>query len=251
MEETTQTSQIPIPQSEVDALLNKIKSCLYSFSINVDIVNHMRIEVIHPNDWEVSLLVPIKGVKATSVRKVIESVLFGKCGIEHMCCDYLGNQNHRDTLEWYFRHPNVPQDVYERIESEIEQDLGSEIGMELPTPSGYESKSDTAFITIKEEFYNLIASGQKTTEYRNLNQYYCDKFFPNGRQKRFLKINKGYKTGKDNQMIFEIDGITLVSDRGVEIPAVDEEGNLIVSYSKLPRRFAPEAYGIKLGKRIR
>lgn len=243
-----------ISQEEVDSLLAKIKSEMSTLAFPADIVEGTRIVVIHPEYWEISLLVPCKTrfapVKAHTVRKFIETILFDKCKANPGGCDYFGKQVAKQAYEWYFRHPNIPQDVNDLIEAEIEEELGNEIGLGLPVPNRTKSKSDTAFMTIKDEFFREIESGRKTTEYRNLNQYYCDKFFSPGIKKRFIKLNRGYLSGDENRMVFEIAGINLVSEDGMEIPAVDENGSLICSYSQLPKNFAPVAYGIKLGKRI-
>ena len=243
-----------ISNEEVESLLAKIKSEMSTLAFPADIVEGTRIVVIHPEYWEISLLVPYKTrfatVKASTVRKSIETILFDRCNANPDGCDYFGKQVAKQAYEWYFRHPNIPQDVNDLIEAEIEAELGKETGLGLPSPGGSISKSDTAFMTIKDEFFREIESGHKTTEYRNLNQYYCDKFFSPGIKKRFIKLNRGYLSGDENRMVFEIAGINLVSEDGREIPAVDESGRPICSYSQLPKNFAPAAYGIKLGKRI-
>lgn len=239
-----------IPESKVVSILGKIKASL-ARSLSPAIADNARIKVIYPENWEISLFVAPGTTKIRPFRKAVEKALFDECGVERNCCDYLGKDDEENAYEWYFRHPNVPSAIYERLESEIEQELGGEIGMGLPSPSGFASRSATAFITVKEEYYDQIASGRKTTEYRNLNQYYCDKFFSPGVKKQFVKINRGYKTGTANQMTFEIADIRLVNEDGsVEIPALDSKGKLITSFSQLPPRFAPAAYGIVLGRRI-
>ena len=242
--------QIDIPQSEVDSLLSQVKTSMENGGFQHEIVEGTRIIVIHPDNWEVSLLVPYRNTKAGPTRKAIENILFNVCGIEPNCCDYFGKQKPKESYEWYFRHPRIPRDIYDRIEMEIEEELGCEIGMGLPSPSGVKSNSDTAFITIHEEFFDAIAKGDKKKEVRNLNQYYCDKFFSPGIKKKFIKINKGYKTGKEYQMVFEIQEIRLVSEDGREVSALDKGGKLITSFAQLPNYFAPAAYCIVLGKRI-
>ncbi len=239
-----------IPQEEVSAIENKIKSKMEESGLPKSIIDNTVVEVIHPDNWEVSVFVPYNGIKVSELRKPMERILYECCGIERKCCDYMGKIAKRGALEWFFRHPNVPQDVYIRIEAEIEESLGNEIGLGLPCPSGMKSKSDIVFLSIKDEFFREIESGVKMEEYRNLNQYYCDKFFSPGVKKRFVKFNRGYLGGEGNQMVFEIDRINLVNDYGSEIPAYDANGKLIVSYSQLPDNFAPAAYGIVLGERV-
>lgn len=242
--------QSNIPLTEVDALLDKVRGLMSTSGFREDTIADTRLIVIHPEDWEVSLLVPSRNTYLRETRQKIEDILFNHCGVECNCCDYLGKQTTSKAYEWYFRHPKVPKDIYNRLEMEIEQELGNETEFGLPWSSGIKSNSDTAFITIREEFFDAIARGEKKEEYRNLNQYYCDKFFSSGTQKRFLKINRGYKTGKENQMVFEIKGINYVGEDGREIPSQDRYGKLITSVSRMPNNFNPVAYGILLGKRV-
>lgn len=243
-----------ISYDDVATLLTKVKAEMVSVRLPSDVIEGTRIVVIHPEYWEISLLVPYKSrfglVRSTVWRKHIEDILFKRCGVNPDGCDYFGRQTPKKAYEWYFRHPNIPHEINDLIEAEIEAELGNEIGLGLPSPNKSKSKSDMAFMTIKDEFFREIESGLKTTEYRNLNQYYCDKLFPNGKQKKLVKFNRGYSAGAGNQMTFEIASIVIVSERGEEIPALDERGRVIDSYSQLPKNFAPSAYGIKLGRRI-
>lgn len=239
-----------IPEVEIRQLLDKIKEAMCERGFRDDLVDGTRIIVIHPNDWEVSLLVPYNNTKAAQIRKPIEDILYRICGVEDRCCDYFGKQKPKEAYEWYFRHPNTPQDIYDRLDQQIEAELGEEIGMGLPKPSRMKTRDTPAFVTVREDVFEQIRTGEKNTEYRRLNQYYCDKFFPNGKQKKLIKFNRGYRTGSENQMVYEIDSIVLVSERCEEIPAYNSKGKLIVSYEDIPLGFAPIAYGIKLGKRI-
>ena len=243
--------ETPIPQVEVDLLLAKVKAAMKKSGVAADdTIDGTRLVVIHPENWEVSLLVPYKDTKAAVVRKGVEKILFDLCGVERNCCDYFGRQTPKKDYEWYFRHPNVPRETYERLELEIEAELGDEVGMGLPTPGKIKSKSNVAFLSLAGQYFDAIAKGEKTTEYRMLNQYYCDKFFSPGVEKKFVKFNRGYKPGPENQMTFEIRDIVLVSERYEEIPVRDSNGKLRTSYSQIPRNFAPAKYGIKLGRRI-
>lgn len=237
-----------IPQYEVDWVLETAKLALSQSDVPKELVDSLFVEVIHPATWEVSLYLPSKGANIRKTRSAIEKALYEGCGVEEMCCDYLGKDETLNAYEWYFRHPHIPKSIYEALEMQIEADLGEEIGMGLPVPSGNKSNSDTAFLVLKEKYFDEIAKGEKTMEYRALNQYYCDKFFSPGVEKKYVKFNRGYKQG--DQMVFEIEDICLVSDRWEECPTHDEKGNLIVSFADIPPRFAPCMYGIKLGKRI-
>lgn len=250
IEENKRIMQMDIPTSEIDSLLLKVKSAMVEKNFRKDIIEGTRIIVIHPDCWEVSLLVPYSNTKPSQIRKSIEDILYKVCDVEERCCDYFGKQKQKEAYEWYFRHPNTPQDIYERLEQQIEEELGEEIGMGLPKPNRCKTKDGPAFVTVREDVFEDISTGRKNIEYRNLNQYYCDKFFPNGVAKKYIKINRGYKSGAENQMTFEISHIVFVSERGDETPTFDSNGKLIVSYANIPRNFAPVAYGIKLGKRI-
>ena len=240
----------PIPQDETDRLLAKIREFLLVRGMPKHLVDTTTLVVIHPDTWEVSLFVPYEGMSGRELRKITEKVLFADCGVERQCCDYLGRRTDKKACEWYFRHPNIPQDIYEMLEMRIEKELGEEVGMGLPSPNGFKSKTDMVFLSLTSKYFDEIASGIKTEEFRSLNQYYCDKFFSPGIPKKYVKFNRGYESGPQNQMTFEIDGFYLVSDKGVAISAFDEDGKVITSYGQLPSRFAPEAYMIRLGKRI-
>lgn len=240
----------PIPQEELDSLLATVKMCMQRFGFEQSLINGTRVSAVHPDYWEISLFVPSENTRSSGVKKPIEWILRNACKVDMDCCEYIRPRKDSKEYEWYFRHPNIPQDINDLIEAEIEAEQGEEIGLGIPTPSGSKSKSDTAFLSLKDEWFNAIKNGEKTVEYRNLNQYYCDKFFSPGVKKRFVKLNRGYNSGTDNQMVFEIDDIVIVSDRGEECSAVDDKGKHITSFSQIPPNFAPSMYGIKLGKRI-
>ena len=247
-------SKNPIPQSEVDSLLAQVKTEMTAAKFPEDIVVKTRVKVIHPDYWEVSLFVPCAtsegAVRAAPLRRNVQGILFNRCNVDSETCMFFGKHHSATEYAWYFRHPRIPQEVNDLIEAEIEAQRDGEIGMGLPVPSSGKSSSDTAFLTLKDEFFRKIESGAKTVEYRNLNQYYCDKFFPAGKMKKFVKLNRGYLPGAENRMVFEIADIVLVSEDGRECPAVGEDGKHVTSFSQIPKRFAPAAYGIKLGKRI-
>lgn len=242
-----------ISEEEVKSLLSQIQSGMRKNSLPESMINGTTIRIIHPEYWEISLLVPYKVdpiIKVSVVHRTIDNILFDECHVNPDGCDYFGKQSSKGAYEWYFRHPNIPEAINDRIEAEIEEELGHEIGLGIPIPSGTISKTDTAFLTLKDDFFRAIESGQKTTEYRNFNQYYCDKFFATGIKKKFIKLNRGYLAGDANRMIFELAGIVLVSEDGREIAAVDSNGKHITSFKQLPKGFIPISYGIKLGKRI-
>ena len=240
----------PIPQEELDSLLSVVKKEMKILGLHQNLIDGARVVAIHPDYWEISLFVPSENTKASSIRKPIEWILRNACKVNMDYCAYFRPRKDRKEYEWYFRHPNIPQEINDLIEAEIDAEQGSEIGMGLPIPSGCKSKSDTAFLSLKDEWFNAIKNGEKTVEYRNLNQYYCDKFFSPGIKKKYVKLNRGYQGGSDNQMVFEIADIVIVSEMGDECPAVDDNGKHITSFSQLPSHFAPAMYGIKLGNRI-
>ena len=248
----TKTMECDIPTNEVDNLLRTIQAEMRKSRIFDNLtIAATKIDIVHPNNWEIALLVPYARVKVRETRKAIDHILFKVCNVDENACDYLGKFTKNAAFIWYFRHPNTPKDICERLDIEIETKLGNEVGMGLPIPNRIKSKSDTAFLSIIGEYFDAIKRGEKTIEYRRLNQYYCDKFFSPGVKKRFVKFNRGYASGAENQMVFEIDHITIVSDKYKEIPAIDAHGKLVTSFSQVPSRFAPAMYGIHLGKRIK
>lgn len=248
--EEKKTMKDSIPQSEINNLLLSIKTAMEKKGFSSAVIRDTKIVEIHPENWEISLLVPCQHISIRKARKAIEKILFTECGVEDRCCDYLGKQPEFNAYEWYFRHPQTPEDIYNRLDQKIEQELGEEEGWGLPQPSGFKSNSDIVFLTLREDFFEKIKRGEKKTEYRTLNQYYCDKFFSVGVPKKYVKFNKGYSSGVENQMLLEIEGFVLVDEHGNEVPVYDKKGSLIVSYKQLPRNFAPACYGIKLGQRI-
>lgn len=239
-----------IPQTEVDSLLLRIKALMFTEGFSKETIDGTRIEIIHPNDWEISLYVPYRNTKPSFVRRTIDRILFKECGVSEENCEYYGKIKAESAYEWYFRHPNIPSGIAARIDAEIEAEENEDVDVDIPSPNGFQSKTDTVFLSLKDEFFEKIKNGEKTTEYRNLNQYYCDKLFSPGVKKRFVKFNRGYLSGPENQMVFEIADIVFVSDVWNEQPTSDEKGVLITSRSNIPIDFVPVMYGIKLGRRV-
>lgn len=240
-----------ITEEDVSALLEHIKDLMgKTLSFRKETIEGTHIKIIHPEYWEVSLLIPYANTNAKETRRIIEGIMFNECGIEKGCCDYFGRQSNKKAYEWYFRHPQTPVEVREQIELEIEAEEETDLLEEIPEPTKESPKSDTAFLALDFQFFDEIASGKKTKEYRALNQYYCDKFFAGGTMKRFVKFNRGYQSGAGNQMIFEIEDIQLVNSEYEMTPVRDEKGKWIVSESQLPFGFIPIMYGLILGKRI-
>ena len=243
-----------IPQEEVDSLLANVRREMSIKTLPSDIISGTVIKVIHPKYWEISLFVPIKSkeisVKASTLRKCINDIL-PMCGVDMETCDYFGREHDRSYYEWYFRHPNIPDEINDIIEAEIEAELGEEKSSYVPIPSMTSvSHTDTVFLTLKDKFFKEIESGSKTVEYRNINQYYCDKFFSSGVKKKFVKLNRGYQSGKENQMVYEIENISAVGSNGSQYQVVSKEGDYVLDQNRLPKNFFPACYAIKLGKRI-
>jgi hypothetical protein len=243
------TEQIITPQDN-NEIVCVVKGILSEAEMPLDAVRRCRIEIIHPQNWEVALYVPyVKGHSVRAIKEFVEIGLFQVIQVESECCDYLGRNVDKNYLVWYFRHPKVPQSTYARLEAEIEMELGNEVALEFPKPSGTKSKSEYIFMTLKEEFYAAIENGDKDIEYRNFNQYYCDKFFSPGVKKKYIRFNRGYKSGKENQMVFAIDYIMLLDNQGHSYPAI-ANGKLITSLNQLPPGFVPTMYGIRLRGRV-
>ena len=239
-----------IPDNEVHELLSLIRTSMDFHGFTKDTIEGTKIRIIHLDSWEVSVFVPYSFMKAGDIRRGMDKVLFTDCAVRRDCCDYLGRQSEEKAYEWYFRHPNVPEEVAERIEAEIEEEEGTDMSLDLPMPSGSLSNSDTVFLSLREEYFRAIQRGKKTKECRSLNQYYCDKFFSPGVRKKYVKFNRGYLGGAENQMVFEIDDIVFMGDKEEEYPCLNKDGTLIVSLSQLPEDFIPVSYGIKIGKRV-
>lgn len=245
----------PITAEEVSSVFEEIKTAMAEYNIDGTVIAKTEIKVIHPKYWELSIFVPTKidGLKISlkELKSKMDKILFKYCKINKEDCDYLGSLNKRGYAEWYFRHPRTPEEICNMIEAEMEESLGDKIGLGIPCPIGIKSKNNTAFLTLKNEFFETIKSGEKTIEYRYCNQYYCDKLLSPGVQKEYVKFNRGYLAGEENQMIFEIAEIVFISESGDEYPVRDEHGVLVQSYRQLPKHFVPVYYGIKLGKRIK
>lgn len=240
----------PIPPSEVETLLSRIKTVMWASGFAQETIDGTNIQVIHPQDWEISLFVPYKGIKIAFARNTIGNILIHDCGVDDEYCEFFGKRKDKGAYEWYFRHPNIPLEVAARVDAEIEEEEGEQVAIALPFPSESKSNSDTVFLSLKDEFFKRIQSGEKTIEYRNLNQYYFDKFFSPGVKKRYVKFNRGYQSGAENQMVFEINDIVLLNDMMEECPAVSPSGAPITELSLLPEGFHPTSYAIKLGRRI-
>ena len=244
----------PIPKFEIDSLLSRVKAEMSSAKFPQDIIDKTRIKVIHPDYWEISLFVPSQSsttpIRSAHLRKNVQGILFKRCNVDSDTCNYFGKGHSKTEYEWYFRHPNIPKEINDLIEAEIKEEESCDGEVTLPKPTILKSKSDTAFITLEDRFYKAIESGKKTVEYRELNQYYCNKFFPAGVMKKFVKINRGYQSGSANQMTFEISDIVLVGLDGTECHTMGGDGKYDSNYLQMPKGFKPIKYGIKLGRRI-
>lgn len=243
----------PIDNEQITRLLDKIKLGLLGKGIAKEIVENTTMVAVHPEYWEVSLRIPynIKPITTKDIRAKAEKVLFDECGVKEEFCDYMGRQTMFKAYDWFFRHPETPEEICNLIEMEMEESEGEEIGLGLPVPSGVKSKSEEVFLTVRYDVFDALSRGEKLIEYRNLNQYYCDKFFSPGVKKRYVRFNKGYEKGEENQIVFEIDEIMIGCESGdYLISAQTLDGKLIKSYSQIPKGFAPCVYAIKLGKRI-
>ena len=243
------SEQVITPQDN-NVIKSVVTGIMAEAGLPIASLKKCRVEIIHPHNWEVALYVPcVGGLSVRNLKRIVEEGLFKILLVEEECCDYLGRKVEKDYLVWYFRHPQVPQSTYARLEAEIEMALGNDVAFEFPKPSGIKSKSEYVFMTLKEEFYEAIEKGQKDIEERNFNQYYCDKFFSPGVKKKYIRFNRGYKSGKENQMVIAIDYIMLRDNQGHSYPAISN-GKLITSLNQLPPGFVPTKYGIKLRGRV-
>lgn len=160
------------------------------------------------------------------------------------------------TWVWKFYHPECP-DQFLALTEKMERgevkavDLhafaedGEEEERKFITPTPKEG-GNCAFLVLKKEYYDLIASGEKTAEYRDYNEYYVNKLLSH--KVKYVKLNLGYKSSVS--MTYAIADIAYVGDDceteiscykdGGELRTENEMGGVVPRYFK-----------IALGKRVR
>lgn len=237
-------------------LLGKIKKILGERGFAAE---RITLELTEPHDWSVTLLVPSSIGKESLVTDAVALAL-AECSINEDCLAYLGKTN--GNYVWYFTHPEIPPSVKSRIDAEVLEDELAERDEKIawhaangvpivPLPNHQKAKGDSVYLTIDKSYFEAIETGEKTTEFRTLNQYYADKLLGKGEPLKFVKLQDGYGgkgRKKPQQMKFEISAIVLADDYGAEFPAYTN-GNPTTD-KDLPEHFLPTMYGIKLGKRI-
>ena len=206
------------------------------------------ITVVSDTMWACSARVPTSASDVKSVDKKVTKVL-EKVGANPDYVVYLGTDDGQ-VYEWFFLHPETPQGIIALLEGNGEDESDDESA--FPVPKARKVKGDSCFLVLQKGFYDDIARGVKTVEYRTLNQYYCDKFFGHDEPLRQVKFQMGYNVGADGkatQMTYEVKDILLVNDANETIPARDEDGNQIRE-KDVPEGFNPTMYGLVLGKRL-
>ena len=216
----------------------------------------IRVEVTNPEFWSVSLFVPYKGLKVSATDMLVQNMLCGEFGVERNRIDFFGKDTSTKDFEWYFTHPKASQEILDKCDKDIEESLEAEadeeLGLGIPVPNATKSDGECAFCTIKGEFYRAIERGEKTIEYRNLTQYYCDKFFGSGKQVKTIRFQLGYSTADGSmppQMVYEVKDILLIGEHGERGPSAMIGGKM-TTFKDLPYGLVPVSYGIVLGQRI-
>lgn len=229
------------------ALCRRVISLLATHGIGRDEVSF---EVVYKEFWTISLFVSCKAGRVRELQKKVEAILVDEIGVDRERVSFLGKNTSKESYEWYFSHPDTPFEVLafaDRIADEVKE----EVDLSIPIPNS-SKVVETAHLVLKGEYYRQIEAGSKTKECRELNQYYCNKFFGGGKRVGKVRFQLGYSTregSKPPQMEFQVKDILLVNGiDGSEFPAMVE--GRMTTYRDLPRGFVPAAYLLLLGKRI-
>lgn len=236
----------------IDNLIEKLKTFLERKGLSsLD----CKITIENENDWSLILSSPFDG-------DIIEPFL-EEIGVDENRCVFFGLNPDTKNYEWYFTHPETPSDILAGIDDESdrreleedEQDETSECleaNPQIPIPKRQKTGGDTCFLVLQRIYFEDIESGEKTVEFRELNQYYADKLLGKENPLRFVKFQLGYGGPghqTPRQMVFEIESIVLVDDFMDEFPAYRNDG-IPTTNEDVPSDFCPTMYGIKLGARI-
>jgi len=256
-----------ITKVECDNILGKFRTYLEKFGFPT---SNCKVTIEDEDDWSVMLVVPLDnfGSHRCSTKGANGYVgsFFEEIGVDSERWVFFGLDDDTKCLEWYFTHPDTPRDVIERMDAddlkkeqeEIEarrkfEENKSKEGShtDIPVPNKQKAKGDSCFLVLQKCYFDDINNGEKTVEFRELNQYYADKLLGKEEPLKFVKFQLGYGgPGHENpsQMMFEIDSIVLVDDYMDEFPAYTN--GQPTSTKDLPKGFNPTMYGIKLGQRM-
>lgn len=240
------------PEIIEDATL-KIKEALASVPVSTQGMKLIEGEQLY---WIYLLLLPDdkerRRIKNLGVK--VKKALVEKAGVRKDNVGYEGKMGDNGEYLWYIILPNAPEEIYEAIHEEAsrraEEDENKNPGMGIPIPNKVNRKAEYAFMTLKKAYYDLIIQGKKKVEYRNLNQYYCDKLLPDGEPVKYIKFQDGYSAPngvKPRQMMVEVKKIMYCDEFGVcEFDAI--KNGKVAFYKDLPPNFAPALYAIHLGE---
>ena len=121
-------------------------------------------------------------------------------------------------------------------------DDGDKEFVPIPIPPPSPKHPTELYLVLTYENYDLIKSGEKTTEFREYSEYYVKKILANQVSLRTVKFQRGYGGGgrpKPEQMIFDIAGISLYCfSTRKECPP-----------DKIPDGFIPDLIALDLGAR--
>jgi hypothetical protein len=256
-----------ITRTDCDNLLEKFRTFLARFSFPSA---GCRINIDSEDDWSITLAVPQPnfGCRRCSVDGADDYVsrFFSEIGVDEERSVFFGLDDESKCLEWYFTHPDTPKDVIARMDAEDEKREKEEIESRkrleedksknakpgiVPIPMKQNVGRDECFLVLKKCYFDDIKSGDKTVEFREVNQYYADKLLGKEKPLKFVKFQLGYGGpghAAPEQMKFEIDSIVLVDDFMDEFPAYTN--GVPTASEDLPKGFNPTMYGIKLGQRV-
>lgn len=258
-----------ITEDHCENILTKLKSFLER--------NHLPfpesgcvVSIVDDEDWSVMLSIPLENMECRDCNENAVNGLVGRffdeIGVDEERWVFFGADEESRCLEWYFTHPDTPREVLERMDADDlvkeseetesrrrleEMKATGEVRHEIPVPNRQKASGDSCFLVLRKCHFDEIASGDKSVEFRELNQYYADKLLGKDRPLRFVKFQLGYGGrghARPSQMTFAIDSIVLVDDYMDEFPAhVDGKPT---ATDDLPEGFNPTMYGIKLGQRV-
>lgn len=146
------------------------------------------------------------------------------------CCEETEDEKELDRL------------LDEDDSAKVEPDDGNEDVELIPIPPPPVKKCDEVFLVLAYEYYDAIEKGDKTTEFRDYNEYYVRKLLSQPIQRvRFQRGYGGPGHPKPRQMTWTVKNIDLYNYETRESADPHE----------VPEGFVPTFIAIDLGERIR
>ena len=239
-----------LTEATCQVLLERIKSKLTEFGLDP---NRASIRIDDEDTWDIALLIEAKGMRIKQVDPKVTKMLVRDFNVKEADLCFFG-RNLDNMYEWSFINPDIPAaNLGCRRDKNRAMALRYGGRPELPTPLNTVPASNHAFMVMKKVYYRMIESGEKTREYRTLNQYYCDKLFGTGKPVSTVCLQLGYSNplgGRPEQMTWEVKDILLARDDEDRTFPTIKDGRF-VTIEELPDDFNPDLYAIVLGRRIR